>query len=90
MDYLPACLPAWINLHRFSLSTIDQSDDTAYNELADEEGFRSIGAIDVDLEDAYGLSTVVIKLSVPEDERRSSDAVSTLLISDAAALERVE
>lgn len=71
-------------------TTIDQSDSTSYAAFADEEGFRSIGVIDVNVDGDYGLSTVVIKLSVPEEDRSTSEASSALLISDAAGLELVE
>jgi hypothetical protein len=69
---------------------IDQSGRTTYSEFTDGEGFITVGSIDVNVPESPGVSTVVIKLSIPEEERSRSSAGSELLISDAVSLERID
>jgi len=70
------------------IRTIDQSDTDSYFSTADEEGFISLGMIEVEL-DYPEVKTIVIKLSPAQDHRENYDPAA-LLVSDAIMIRKVE
>ena len=63
---------------------VDQSDNSAYSFAADEDGFITLGTVDVAVAPRE-LKTIVIKLSPARDEEARSNP-SALLVSDAVMI----
>ncbi len=69
-------------------TVIDQTDSATYSSAADDEGFVSIGTIEVMLQEP-ALKSIVIKLSSAHDQTELYNP-SSLLISDAVMIRPVE
>lgn len=69
-------------------TVVDQSDDDAYSTAADQEGFITLGTVDVSVAPGE-LKTIVIKLSPARDDETSWNP-STLLVSDAVMIREAE
>lgn len=71
-------------------TTLDQSDESTWSTAVDEDGFVSIGDLDIAIEDGREVATVVVRLSSAESSDRRASESSTYLLADAVKLERLD
>ena len=86
-DYLDGACDEIVLGNPVLTRVIDQSNDEAYSTEANEEGFITIGTVDVSLA-PMEIKTIVVKLSPARNQESINP--SALLISDAVMVKETE